>query len=117
MATLEPWSDAEAAGFAEVEFGAGKTSQGVVAVITLGTGIGSALKVDGKLVPNTEFGHAEIDGQYAELTTSAVARERNALSWREYARHLSLRSKVVPAQLQNAAGTIGAATHMLEPSW
>ena len=143
-------NDADAAGLAEVEFGAGQHCKGVVAVITLGTGIGSALIVDGKLVPNTEFGHLEINGQDAELTTSAVARERNDMSWPDYARHLNrylshlefllspdlfiigggisarstdflphlnLKTRAVPAQLQNSAGTIGAATHMLEPAW
>ncbi|MFC8304339.1 polyphosphate--glucose phosphotransferase [Specibacter sp. NPDC057265] len=141
-------NDADAAGLAEVQFGAGKLSKGLVVVITLGTGIGSALVMDGTLVPNTEFGHLEIDGQDAEVTTSAVARERNAMGWPDYARHLNrylshlefllspeliiigggisarsadflpllkLKTKVIPAKLQNAAGTIGAATHMLTP--
>jgi polyphosphate glucokinase len=77
-------NDADAAGLAEARHGAGKGVPGSVMVITLGTGIGSAFIFDGKLVPNAELGHLEIDGSDAETQSSAVARERNGLSWAEY---------------------------------
>ncbi len=78
-------NDADAAGLAEVRYGAGKGRKGTVLVITLGTGIGSAFIFDGKLVPNAELGHLEIDGHDAESKASAVARERDGLGWKEYA--------------------------------
>lgn len=78
-------NDADAAGLAEVRYGAGKGVDGVVLVITLGTGIGSALIMDGKLVPNAELGHLEIDGFDAESKASASARERDDIGWDEYA--------------------------------
>lgn len=78
-------NDADAAGIAEMRFGAGRGVRGVVLVLTLGTGIGSALFVDGALVPNTEFGHIEIRGKDAERRASATARERRGLSWAEWA--------------------------------
>ena len=78
-------NDADAAGLAEMRFGAGRGVQGVVLVLTLGTGIGSALFVDGALVPNTEFGHIEIRGKDAERRASAGARERRGQSWVEWA--------------------------------
>lgn len=77
-------NDADAAGLAEAAQGAGKGQGGTVLVLTLGTGIGSALVVDGILVPNFELGHLEIGGEKAEARTSAVARERDGLSWRDY---------------------------------
>ncbi|PYI65967.1 polyphosphate glucokinase [Arthrobacter livingstonensis] len=77
-------NDADAAGLAEVRYGAGVGVQGTVLVITLGTGIGSALIFDGELVPNAELGHLAIDSQRAESKASAVARERDGLSWHEY---------------------------------
>lgn len=82
--TVEVINDADAAGLAEVTYGAGKGVSGVVLVITFGTGIGSALVFNGKLVPNSELGHLELDGSDAETKASAVARERNELSWEEY---------------------------------
>lgn len=81
-------NDADAAGLAEVRYGAGRDRQGVVLVLTLGTGIGSALIVDGGLVPNFELGHLEVGGFKAETRASAVAREREGLSWPEYADRL-----------------------------
>lgn len=77
-------NDADAAGLAEVKFGAGKGVNGTVLAITLGTGIGSAFVFDGKLVPNSELGHLEIDGFDAETKASAVARERNNLNWEQH---------------------------------
>ena len=78
-------NDADAAGLAEVRFGAGKGVTGVVLMLTLGTGIGSALFVDGALVPNLELGHIEIRGKDAERRASAGARERKGLSYSQWA--------------------------------
>jgi polyphosphate glucokinase len=136
-------NDADAAGYAETVFGAAKGIHGVVLVTTLGTGIGSALIVDGRLVPNTELGHLEIDGHDAEKKAADAARERNDLSWAQWAKRLQryyshledllwpdlfvvgggvskkhekflplldLRTPIVPAQLRNDAGIIGAAS-------
>lgn len=74
-------NDADAAGVAEARFGAARDVAGTVLVLTFGTGIGSALIVDGQLVPNAELGHLELDGQLAELCASDAAREREDLSW------------------------------------
>jgi polyphosphate glucokinase len=82
-------NDADSAGLAEMRFGAGRGVLGVVLTLTLGTGIGSALFVDGVLVPNTEFGHIEIRGKDAERRASAVARERKGLTYEEWAPILS----------------------------
>jgi polyphosphate glucokinase len=78
-------NDADAAGVAEAEFGAAADHHhGLVLVVTLGTGIGSALVNHGKLVPNTEFGHLEIDGFDAESRAADSAREREDLDWEEW---------------------------------
>jgi polyphosphate glucokinase len=74
-------NDADAAGLAEVRFGAAKGVSGVVLVITFGTGIGSGLFLDGNLVPNTELGHIEVDGHDAERRAAYSAKERHDLSW------------------------------------
>jgi polyphosphate glucokinase len=81
-------NDADAAGVAEIRHGAGAGVPGVVLLLTLGTGIGSALFTDGTLVPNTEFGHLEIDGHDAETRASEGARERHGLDWRTWAARL-----------------------------
>jgi polyphosphate glucokinase len=81
-------NDADAAGVAEMEFGAGRGHRGVVLMVTLGTGIGSALFLDGELVPNTELGHLEIRGKEAEKRAAESVREREALTWEKYARRL-----------------------------
>lgn len=78
-------NDADGAGLAEMRYGAGKGVGGVVLMLTLGTGIGSALFTDGVLVPNTEFGHIEIRGKDGERRASAGARERRGLSYRKWA--------------------------------
>jgi polyphosphate glucokinase len=78
-------NDADAAGVAEMRFGAGKGVPGTVLLLTLGTGIGSALFIDGSLVPNTEFGHIEIRGKDAEKRASEHAREEHDLSWGDWA--------------------------------
>jgi polyphosphate glucokinase len=81
-------NDADAAGVAEVSFGAAKGHAGLVIVTTLGTGIGTALIYRGILVPNCELGHLEIDGHDAETRASAGAREREELTWERWARRL-----------------------------
>lgn len=81
-------NDADAAGYAESEFGAAKDVPGVVLLTTLGTGIGSALLNDGVLVPNTELGHIEIDGKDYETKAAYSAKERDDLSWEAWAKRL-----------------------------
>lgn len=78
-------NDADAAGLAEMEFGAGKKQKGVTIMLTLGTGIGSAIFIDGKLLPNTEFGHMEVRGKDAEERAAARVRIRKRLSWKDWA--------------------------------
>lgn len=134
-------NDADAAGLAEVEYGAAKGRRGLVIVSTLGTGIGSAMIHDGVLVPNSELGHLEVDGHDAEERAANSAREREDLSWRKWARRLTryyrtverlfspdlivvgggiskasdeflplvdIETEIVPAQLRNKAGIVGA---------
>ena len=81
-------NDADAAGLAEIRFGFGKDKPGTVLFLTLGTGVGSGLFVDGKLVPNTELGHMEIRGKDAEKRSAAAARVRDEESWSEWAADL-----------------------------
>jgi polyphosphate glucokinase len=135
-------NDADVAGLAEVHFGAGREKRGSVLVVTLGTGIGSALFVDGRLVPNLEFGHLEVNGKEAEVYASDRTRQTKGLSWKKWAKRLdtvleryhaylwpeqiivgggiskkhedflpflTVPTEVVPAQLRNDAGIIGAA--------
>ncbi|NEE46512.1 ROK family protein, partial [Streptomyces sp. SID8455] len=78
-------NDADAAGVAEMTFGAGRGRKGTVIMLTLGTGIGSALFVDGRLVPNTELGHLELHGHDAEKRASTKAKEDEDLSWQHWA--------------------------------
>ncbi|SEC53212.1 polyphosphate--glucose phosphotransferase [Streptomyces melanosporofaciens] len=135
-------NDADAAGVAEVAFGAARGVKGTVIVLTLGTGIGSALFTDGQLLTNTELGHLELDGHEAEKRASTKAKDDHELSWSHWARrvqkylhHLEMlfspelfvlgggvsrkadkflpliegvRAEIVPAQLQNNAGIVGA---------
>jgi polyphosphate glucokinase len=82
-------NDADAAGLAEVRYGAAKGRQGLVLMTTLGTGIGSALVYNGVLVPNSELGHLEIDGHDAEKRAASSAKEREDLSWEEWAKRLT----------------------------
>jgi polyphosphate glucokinase len=135
-------NDADAAGIAEMRFGAGRGRAGVVIMLTFGTGIGSGLFVDGNLVPNTELGHLELDGVDAETRAAAVVREREGIGWREWARRverylhhvemlfspdlfivgggaskaaakwlpsIDLDTEIVPAEMRNNAGIVGAA--------
>lgn len=83
-------NDADAAGLAEERFGAGENQTGVVILLTLGTGIGSAVLVDGTLVPNTEFGHLVLDGEIAEDRASSRAKEDKGLSYKEWGKELSV---------------------------
>ena len=82
-------NDADAAGLAEIAFGAGKGVRGVVIMVTLGTGIGTAIFCDGKLLPNAECGHVQVDGHDAETRASDAARQREDLSWKKYAKRLN----------------------------
>lgn len=82
-------NDADAAGVAEMTFGRGKGHRGVVLMLTLGTGIGSALFVNGALVPNTELGHIEIDGKEAEKRASERAKKKRDLGWKEWAKEVN----------------------------
>lgn len=140
--TFTVLNDADAAGMAEMRWGAGRGRGVVVVVITLGTGIGSALFCDGRLVPNTEFGHLEMDGKSAERRAADSIRTRKGLSWKQWARQvdaylhrvafylwpeliiigggvskkhakflplLTVDTEVIPAQLRNEAGIVGAA--------
>jgi polyphosphate glucokinase len=81
-------NDADAAGVAECRYGAAAGVHGVVIVTTLGTGIGSAVLHDGVLLPNTEFGHLELDGKETEKRAAASVREQKGLSWAEWAERL-----------------------------
>jgi polyphosphate glucokinase len=140
-------NDADAAGLAEVRYGAAKGRRGLVIVTTLGTGIGSALVYDGVLIPNSELGHIEIDGHDAEKRAASSAKEREDLSYEEWAGRLTtyyrklerlfspelfvvgggvskkadrflplvdIDTEILPAQLRNAAGIVGAALYASE---
>ncbi|MFD4377430.1 polyphosphate--glucose phosphotransferase [Streptomyces sp. NPDC058486] len=138
-------NDADAAGIAEMTFGAGRGRTGTVILLTLGTGIGSAVFTDGRLVPNTELGHLELKGHDAEKRASSKAREDEELTWEhwatkrlgKYLAHVEMlfspelfilgggvsrkadkflpylsdgiRAEIVPAELRNDAGIVGAA--------
>jgi len=135
-------NDADAAGLAEMAFGAGKERRGVVLVVTIGTGLGTALFTDGYLLPNCEFGHLEMDGVDAEWYASDAARKRENLTWEKwgqrfdrylqtmerliwpdliilgggvskkfdlYRPYITVKAEVLPAQMLNEAGIVGAA--------
>ena len=82
-------NDADAAGIAEMQLGAGRDHDGLVIVLTLGTGIGSAVFMNGQLVPNTEFGHLEINGKEAEKWAADSVRKRKDLKWRVWAERIN----------------------------
>lgn len=141
-------NDADAAGVAEMHFGAGRGRLGTVFLLTFGTGIGSALFIDGTLVPNTELGHLELHGHDAEKRASSKARDDHDLSWEDWAHRVQkylahvemlfspelfiigggvsrkshkflhhiegIKAEIVPAQLQNNAGIVGAAMRAAE---
>lgn len=135
-------NDADAAGLAEVYFGAAKGHPGFVIMTTLGTGIGTALIYRGVLIPNTELGHLEIDGYDAETRAASSVKDREELSYKKWSKRLQryyshvemlfspdlfvvgggvskdadkflpqldLRTPIIPAQLRNRSGIIGAA--------
>ncbi|MEM1318776.1 MAG: ROK family protein [Bacteroidota bacterium] len=139
-------NDADAAGLAEMAYGAGRKQKGTVLLITVGTGLGSALFINGKMFPNTEFGHLYLKGQeqIAEQFAADSVRKREGLSWSGWAQRFNLflnlvnytlypdliilgggaskkfekfseqlksPAKVIPAQLLNNAGIIGAALY------
>ena len=135
-------NDADAAGLAEMKFGAGVDAKGVILLCTVGTGIGTVLFVNGTLVPNTEFGHIELMGMDAEKYAADAARKAEDLGWEDWAERfnkylvtleklvnpdliivgggaskkgerflpqLKVKARVVPAELLNNAGIVGAA--------
>lgn len=101
-------NDADAAGVAEVRFGAGRGMAGVIAVITLGTGIGSALFVDGKLVPNSELGHLPLHRGAAENWAAESVRQRDQVPWEEYAQRLQAYFELIQRVLWPELIIIGA---------
>ena len=140
-------NDADAAGLAEMRFGCGKDRSGTVLVLTLGTGIGSALFYNGILYPNSELGHLQMKTGIAEQYTSAAVRKNEDLSWKDWSKrlnkffvqverlfspeqiiigggvsrkhdkffpYLNLQAEVLPAELRNQAGIIGAACRAAE---
>jgi polyphosphate glucokinase len=112
-------NDADAAGMAEMRFGAGQGKLGVVLILTLGTGVGSALFVDGKLVPNTELGHMEIRGKDAEKRSAAVARVRDGESWNAWAadldEHLTAIDRILWPSLIILGGGVSQAADQFVP--
>jgi polyphosphate glucokinase len=135
-------NDADAAGLAEMRFGAGRGRNGVVMMITIGTGLGTALFTEGQLLPNTELGHLYVNGMKAEHYASDVLRKDKGLSWKKWGKrfnrvlheyealfwpdlfvlgggasnkfekfgqYLTVKAEVVPAQMLNEAGIVGAA--------
>ncbi|MFA0841015.1 polyphosphate--glucose phosphotransferase [Streptomyces rochei] len=141
-------NDADAAGVAEMHFGAGRGRKGTVILLTFGTGIGSAVFSDGVLVANSELGHLELDGHDAEKRASSKAKDDHDLSWEHWAHRVQkylahvemlfspqlfiigggvsrkshkflhhiegIKAEIVPAQLQNNAGIVGAAMRAAE---
>jgi polyphosphate glucokinase len=100
-------NDADAAGVAEVTYGAGRDQRGLIMMLTFGTGIGSALFLDGKLIPNTEFGHLELHGKDAELTASDRVREEEGMSWEKWASQVEKYLRHVEALLSPRLFIIG----------
>lgn len=92
-------NDADAAGLAEMRFGAGRDAPGVVLLLTFGTGIGSAVFCDGSLLPNSELGHIELDGVEAEAIASAKVQEDEHLTYPEWTRRVNEYLAAVEAML------------------
>ncbi|MFE2052644.1 polyphosphate--glucose phosphotransferase [Streptomyces sp. NPDC059459] len=141
-------NDADAAGVAEMRFGAGRDRKGTVILLTFGTGIGSAVFTEGVLVPNSELGHLELEGHDAEKRASSKVKEDHDMSWEHWAHRVQkylahvemlfspelfvigggvsrkahkflphiegIKAEIVPAELQNNAGIVGAAMHAAE---
>nr|WP_319570642.1 ROK family protein [uncultured Draconibacterium sp.] len=143
---VECVNDADAAGIAEIHFGAGAKEKGMVFLLTVGTGIGTVIFIDKHLVPNLELGHLEFNGKTIERYSADSVRKRKNLSWEEWGKRLNkvldyydkmfnpnlfiigggvskkmdkfedcikLDTPVVPAEMQNNAGIIGAALNMV----
>lgn len=110
-------NDADAAGLAEVEYGAARGRDGLVAMVTLGTGIGVALVHDGRLIPNAELGHLELGGKKAESTTSARAREAAGLDWAPWAEMVSAYLRHVEDLLSPDLFVIGGGVSKTPDPW
>jgi polyphosphate glucokinase len=115
--TVETLNDADAAGIAEMRYGAGRDRDGVVLMLTFGTGIGSALFVDGHLVPNTEFGHIQVDGEDGELRASAAARDREGLDYPTWARRVDRYLDVLEAGLWPDLVIVGGGVSKKAHKW
>jgi len=110
-------NDADAAGVAEMTFGAGLGEQGTVLMLTFGTGIGSALFIKGILVPNTEFGHVEIRGQDAEKRASERAKELHGLSWGKWAERVDEYLQHIEAVLWPSLFIVGGGVSRQSEKW
>ena len=110
-------NDADAAGLAEARFGAARGVEGTVLVLTLGTGIGSALLRDGQLVPNTELGHLELGGELAETRASDAARKRDDLSWEQWTERLNAYLQHVDRLLWPDLVVLGGGVSKKAASW
>jgi len=112
-------NDADAAGIAEMSFGAGVGKDGTVVLLTFGTGIGSAVFLDGKLVPNTEFGHLQVDGHDAESRAAASVKEDKGLSWEEWTprvtRYINVLEDLIWPDLVIAGGGVSKKAHKWLP--
>jgi polyphosphate glucokinase len=110
-------NDADAAGIAEMTFGAGAGEQGTVLLLTFGTGIGSALFIKGILVPNTEFGHVEIRGRDAESRASEHAKNLHDLSWSKWAGHVGEYLQHIEALLSPDLIIVGGGVSRQSDKW
>ena len=110
-------NDADAAGVAEMSFGAGAGRRGVVITLTFGTGIGSALFIDGHLVPNSELGHLEFRGESFERWAAASARKREDLTWRKWARRVSKYLQTVDALFSPDVIIVGGGASKSAEKW
>jgi polyphosphate glucokinase len=110
-------NDADAAGMAEMKFGAGVGQKGTVLMLTFGTGIGSALFTEGILVPNTEFGHIEIRGQDAEKRASERAKELHDLSWGKWAGRVDEYLHHIEALLSPSLIIVGGGVSRQSDKW
>jgi polyphosphate glucokinase len=110
-------NDADAAGVAEMTFGAGAGEQGTVLMLTFGTGIGSALFIKGILVPNTEFGHVEIRGQDAEKRASERAKDLHDLSWGKWAERVEEYLRHIEAVLWPSLIIVGGGVSRQSEKW
>jgi polyphosphate glucokinase len=110
-------NDADAAGVAEMKFGAGVGQNGTVLMLTFGTGIGSALFIKGILVPNTEFGHIEVRGRDAESRASEHAKDLHDLSWGKWAGHVDEYLQHMEALLSPSLIIVGGGISKQSDKW